>query len=131
MEAAPPPRGLERREQARMFLVAREDLVAGPEPERRHHGGDSVGGGPRERDVLGGANHQPRKPLAQLAGHPDEPLEVRPAGAPLVELVLDLAYGGLRAAGRHRAVGPRVQERDTCADRELGAEGVGVHGARC
>jgi hypothetical protein len=120
--------GGERGEQAGVLLVARQDLVAGRQRERRQGDVDAVGGRVREGDIVVRASEQGGE--ARAHGGPELAAlrVVAGAGAPALELgARALGRGGGRAGG-DRPRGPGVQVARALEHRKLGAQGGGTHG---
>ena len=93
-----------------------------PRPNAGRHRRDPLGGGRRQRDLVGrAAEALGVRRRAGAARSFCAAREVRRVAA-LDRLPLDLVARGLRRAPRHRPVAARVEERRPLEDRELGAQ---------
>ena len=114
----------ERRQQARMLLVAGDDLVAGAKVEPGEDAVDAVGRRARQRDVRRVARRAPAR--SRRAAPPASSMDRRhvgPAAAPAGQLELDPLPD--RLGRRQPAAGPRSRRSDTrgpLQNRELRAE---------
>jgi hypothetical protein len=121
---APLAQAPQRREHARVLLVAGQDLVAGAEVERSQRRVDAVGRRAGDGELLGVRVHHGRDARAQQVDAPHTALHVRLAAAPAFELEVERPHGRLVAAARHRAGRARVEVLDPLQDGELGAQVV-------
>ena len=128
-DAAQLARGHQRPEQARVLLIAGQDLVSGPQRKPGNGAGDALARAARERQVAGLASEQTRIRPAQVTAELAATPEVR-AAAPLLRLALELLRGRLDRARGERPVGARVQIRHTPEHGELGAQRGEVHSPR-
>ncbi len=126
VHAVQPLGAAEWREQARVLLVAGDDLVTGLQVEPREHGVDAIGRRAGQGEAVGVAAEHAGVSGAQAGREVADGLHVRLAAAPAVELERDPLADGIGRAAGERALGPGVQIRGPLQDRELGSEFGGV-----
>ena len=111
----------QRSQQARVLLVAGEDLVALAQIQPADRHGEALARARRQRHIARVAAQCGGVLATQLAGELAAPLEVRPR-TPLLGGALQLGCGRLRCLGRERTVGAGIQLSERPQDRELGAQ---------
>ena len=127
LESSSGPARCQRRENPRVLLVARQDLVPGAELQSRDDGVHAAGRGAGQGALRCVAHHERGHPLAQGVGErEDAVLEVGAVGAPALGLGFDRFGSGDDGPAWDRAVGPRVQVGGSVEDGELGAQRGGV-----
>ncbi len=112
-------RGRERAQQARVLLVAGEDLIAAVQLQATDHLGHALAGAGGERDVGCVGAERDGVGGAQLGVQLGAAFEVR-RRASLAQLALELARGCLHGARGQRSVGAGVQVRQPLEDGKLG-----------
>jgi hypothetical protein len=119
----------ERAEQARVLLVAGQDLIARAEVHAHHDLAHPFGRAGRQRDVGRVRSERPRVRRAQGLRELRATFEMGQR-APLGELAVELGARGLDGAARQRPVGAGVEVRALGEHGELAAQSGRIHDRR-